>query len=116
METVQELVTTVGTYSEISSTFRVGQKMEGRPRPLVVCFATKQGRDHLYSNLRNLRGRVRWNKVSVVPDLTKLQYMEERRIYLQLLEEATKRNDESEEGNGLWKVIGSRGSKRIVKQ
>ena len=115
VETIQELVTTVGTYSEISSTFRVGQEMEGRPRPLVICFATKQGRDHLYSNLRNLRGRVRWNKVSVVPDLTKLQYMEERRIYLQLLEEATKRNDESEEGNGLWKVIGSRGSKRIVK-
>ena len=106
VETIQELVTTVGTHSEISSTFCVGQEMEGRPRPLVICFATKQGRDQLYSNLRNLRGRDRWNKVSVVPDLTKLQYMEEKKIYQLLLEEATKRNEESEEGNGLWKVIG----------
>ena len=114
-EIIQELVTTVGILSEVNSTFRIGKEMEGKPRPLVICFATKQGRDQLYSNLRNLRGRDKWNKVSVVPDLTKLQYMEERKIYQQLLEEVTKKNEESEEGDGLWKVVGKRGTKRIVK-
>ena len=109
------MVTTVGILSEVNSTFRIGKEMEGKPRPLVICFATKQGRDQLYSNLRNLRGRDKWNKVSVVPDLTKLQYMEERKIYQQLLEEVTKKNEESEEGDGLWKVVGKRGTKRIVK-
>ena len=56
VETIQELVTTVGTLSEIKSTFCVGKGMEGRPRLFIICFATKQGRDQLYSNLRNLRG------------------------------------------------------------
>ena len=68
----------------------------------------------MYRNLRNLRGQDKWNKVSVVPDLTKFQYMEEMKIYQQLLEEATKKNEESEEGNGLWKVIRRRGNKQIV--
>ena len=114
-ETIQELVTTVGTQSKVNSTFRIGEEKEGKPRPLVICFATKQGRDQLYSNLRNLKGRDKWNKVSVVPDLTKLQCVEEKKIYQQLLEEVTKKNEESEEGDGLWKVVGKRGTKRIVK-
>ena len=114
-EIIQELVTTVGTLSKVNSIFRIGEEKEGKPRPLVICFATKQGRDQLYSNLRNLKGRDKWNKVSVVPDLTKLQCVEEKKIYQQLLEEVTKKNEESEEGDGLWKVVGKRGTKRIVK-
>ena len=47
--------------------------------------------------------------------MSKHYHMEEKKIYQQLLEEATKKNEESEEGDGLWKVVGKRGTKRIVK-
>ena len=114
MEVAEALVQDVGVVANISTVFRVGGGVvENRPRTLVVKFATEQDRDGIYNNLRNLKGKLRWNQISVVPDLTKIQYQDEKAIYLKLLREKKKKDDENT-GNGVWKIVGVRGKKRLV--
>ena len=88
--------------------YRVGALAENRPRTLVVKFETEQNRDGVYNNLRNLRGKQRWNQISVVLDLTKFQCLEEKATkniqktaYKKLLEEK-KQKDKENVGDGVW--------------
>ena len=114
LEVAEALVQDVGVAANISTVYRVGGGVvENRPRILVVKFATERDRDGIYNNLRNLKGKPRWNKISVVPDLTKIQYQDEKAIYKNLLEEKKKKNDENT-GNGVWKIVGVRGKKKLV--
>ena len=110
----EALVQDVGVVANISAVYRVGgDVVENRPRTLVVKFATEQDRDGIYNNLRNLKGKLRWNRISVVPDLTKIQYQDEKAKYKKLLEEKKKKDDENT-GNGIWKIVGVRGKKKLV--
>ena len=79
----------------------------------MVKFETEQNRDGVYNNLRNLRGKQRWNQISVVTDLTKIQCLEEKATYKKLLEEK-KQKDEENIGDGVWKIRGVRGKKKLV--
>jgi hypothetical protein len=92
---------------------RVGEKSE-RARPLVVGFYTEWAKSTLIKNSRYLADSD-MDHVSVAPDLTEKQRRAERDLQL----EAEKRNAEiSEEDaakNLVWKVVGKRGQKRLIK-
>ena len=113
MEDVEALVRDVGVMANVNSVYRVGATVENRPRPLVVHFATEYDRDQVINNLRNLKGQTQWNRISVVPDLTKIQCTQEKIMYKQLLEEIKQKNEENTQ-NGIWKIVGSRGNRRTA--
>ena len=79
----------------------------------MVQFATDHDRDQVNDNLRNLKGQTRWNQISVVPDMTKLQCTQEKIIHKQFLEEIKQMNEENTQ-NGIWKIVGSRGNRRTA--
>ena len=113
MEDVEALVRDVGVMANVNSVYRVGATVENRPRPLVVHFATEYDRDQVINNLRNLKGQTQWNRISVVPDLTKIQCTQEKIMYKQLLEEIKQKNEENTQ-NGIWKIVGSRGNRQTA--
>ena len=64
--------------------------------------------------MKNLKGQEKWNKISVSPDLTKMQCMEDKKLFIILSDKAKERNEASNARDGIWKVIGRRGNKRLV--
>jgi len=113
-EEIQQLISDIGAFSTVNSAFRVGKGTEGRARPLVIRFLSKHERNEVYSKLKNLKGQEKWNKISVSPDLTKMQCMEEKQLFDILSKQAKEKNEASDARDGLWKVIGRRGNKRLV--
>ena len=79
----------------------------------MVRFETEKNRENVYNNLRNLKGKSRWNRISVLLDWTKVQCIEEKLTYKKLLQEK-KQIEEENTGNGTWKIVGNRGRKRLV--
>ena len=112
-EDVDALVRDVGVVANVNSVYHVGATVENRPRPLVVQFAMEYNRDQVNNNLRNLKGQTKWNQISVVPDMTKMQRIQEMIIYKQLIEEIKQKNAENTQ-NGVWKIVRSRGNRRIA--
>ena len=110
---VEELVNDIGVVANISVVYRVGVAVENKPRTLVVRFETEKNREDVYENLRNLKGKSRWNRISVAPDWTKIQRIKEKGTYKKLLQE-NKQKEEEHTGNGTWKIVGNRGKKRLV--
>ena len=113
METAEALIRDVGVEVAISAAYWVGAVVGSRPRTLVVKFQTEQNRYGVYNKLRNLRGKQRWNQISVAPDLTKIQCQEEKATYKKLLEEKKQTNKENIE-DGVWKIRGGKGKKKLV--
>ena len=112
LEAAEALVCDVGAVAAISAVYRVGVVAGNRPRTLVVKFETERNRNEVYNNLCNLRGKQRWNKISVVPDLTKIQCLEEKTTYKKLLEEK-KQKDKENIGDGVWKIRDVWGRKNL---
>ena len=81
---------------------------------LVIRFLSKHERNEVYGKLKNLKGQEKWNKISVSPDLTKMQCMEEKQLFDILSKQAKEKNESSDTRDGLWKVIGRRGNKQLV--
>ena len=77
------------------------------------CLGATVERDQFNNNLRNLKGQTQWNRISVVPDLTKIQCTQEKIMYKQLLEEIKQKNEENTQ-NGIWKIVRSRGNRRTA--
>ena len=67
----------------------------------------------MYNNLRYLKEKSRWNRISVTPDWTKVQCIEEKLTYKKLLQEK-KQKEEENTGNGTWKIVGDWGNKKLV--
>ena len=110
---VETLIQDVGVSASVSSVFRVGNTTTNKPRPLVVRFLSESDKDSVKNNLRKLKGKSRWDRVSIVQDLTKIQCAEEKIEYQKLLEEQKQKNEENSE-NGVWKIVGSRGKKLLI--
>jgi hypothetical protein len=110
--TVLELNISVDTDVEFCR--RIGKKAE-RSRPLICGFYSEWVKSVLLKNSRYL-AETNLNNVSVVPDLTERQRREER----DLVQEAKRRNREEltsddKAKNWVWKVVGRKGQKRLVK-
>ena len=110
---VEALICDIGVSASVSSVYRVGNCVGDKPRPLVVRFRTASDRESVKNNLRKLKGQIRWDRVSVCPDLTKMQCAEEKIKFKQLLEEQKCKNEESTK-NGAWKIVGSRGKRQLI--
>ena len=84
------------------------------PRPLRVGFKTAVQQSSVVEAARKIdrKGDGEFSKVSVVPDITRLQRQEE----LALRKEADRLNaeDPTEPKNSVWKVVGKRGERRLV--
>ena len=48
---------------------------------MVLQFASEPHRHAVQFNLRKLKGKEKWHRVSIVPDLTKLQCIEKKQKY-----------------------------------
>ena len=110
---VEALICDIGVSASVSSVNRVGNCVGDKPRPLVVRSHTASDRESVKNNLRKLKGKIRWDRVLIVPDLTKMQCAEEKIKIKQLLEEQKRKNEESTE-NGTWKIVGNRGKRQLV--
>ena len=95
---------------------RLGQiKEDGSSRPLLVGFTTPEQCDMVLAKSPTLAEMEdELSEVNMVRDLTKLQRKEE----MKLREEVLKKNgdlDETDAENWVWKVVGRRGERKVVK-
>ena len=83
------------------------------PRPLLVGWNEEETKKSILSNARYLKGS-KFEKVSIVPDLTKLQRDKEER----LRKEAESLNSKLSREDSLnfeWRLVGPRGARRLHK-
>ena len=74
-EVINKLMEDIGVGVNVESYFRVG-KAKNKFRPMILQFASAPHRHAVQFNFRKLSGKKKWNCVSIVPDLTKLQCIE----------------------------------------
>ena len=119
MENMQQLANVigvdVGVKEAVKVARRLGAKKGDESRPLQLVFKNVGDREKFLSNAPKLNEAVEpWKQVNVVVDLTARQRQEDSDVK----KEADKRNNEMEENeakNFLWKVVGSRGARRLMK-
>ena len=93
--------------------FTVWQYNDKQSKTFGCPVLSESDKDTVKNNLRKLKGKSRWDRVSIVQDLTKIQCAEEKIKYQKLLEEQKQKNEENSE-NGVWKIVGSRGKKLLI--
>lgn len=94
---------------------RLGERPTGDgSRPLLMGCITPEVRERILSNSRKLAEKKEWENVTVVADLTKRQREEENALRNEAVRLNTERTDE-EAKNWEWKVVGRRGSRRLIK-
>ena len=113
MATIKNLFSDVGVPISETSVMRIGNCGTDL-RPLLVRFRYREERDNFYNNLRMLKGKEKWRGVSIAPDMTKMQYAEDKKIYMELLQEAKNRNSQLDEKAGRWKIVGRSTQKRLI--
>ena len=91
-----------------------------KPRPLKISFNTTVIRDVFLSCCKHLKGKEEWNRVSIVPDLTKVQQKLSKEKRAALQKDANKKNadrKEDQKNKFEFKVHGNYGlgNLRIVK-
>lgn len=105
------------TSNSIKFSFRMGElddKVTEEPRPLCIGLQNTESRDHIFEKARNLGRSKNYFRVSIVPDLTKLQREEDRA----LMKQADKLNSEMTEEdkkNWFYRCVGKKGERRIAK-
>ena len=115
MEIALQLVEDVGVSAQVQGCFRLGKPSESlaRSRPIVIKFASVEEKNEVQKSLRNLKGKNVWNGVSVRPDLTKIQYQEEKKVFEKLCKEMKIKN-ESLKGEGKWRIVNRLGVQKLV--
>jgi hypothetical protein len=93
---------------------RIGEKAE-RARPLIVGFYTEWAKSELLKISKYLADTA-LGHISIAPDLTEKQ----RKAEKDMISEAERRNkeeltEEDHSKNWVWKVVGKKGQKRLVK-
>ena len=115
LDECSRLITAMKINKRINFRFcrRIGEKGSD-PRPIVIGVYSEENRKDMLGGARELRFS-KYEHVSIVPDLTKMQRRSEQR----LREEADKRNEqlshEDRDKNIKWLVVGRRGEKRLIK-
>lgn len=115
MEIALQLLEDVGVSAHVQSCFRLGKQSESlaRSRPLVIKFTSVEEKNEVQKSLQNLKGKNVWNGVSVRPDLTKMQYQEEKKVFENLCKEMMIKN-ETLKGEGKWKIVSRFGVQKLV--
>ena len=121
MEKLQELCGVIEANVDAPTVFRFAKRLGERSktgdhcRPLLLGFKSVEGHDKVLQNAPKLAEMDEpWSSVNIVQDITAMQRSEEK----QMREEANKKNSEltkDEAENWVWKVVGRRGERCIVK-
>ena len=89
--------------------FRIGQKEEGKVRPIVLKLCNQHEKYEILDNCTRLKDLSQWQNVYIRPDLTKLQRDCRQAHEAQLKAEASQRNAELKNGETWeWKLRGLR--------
>ena len=87
--------------------FRIGQKEEGKVRPIVLKLCNQHEKYEILDNCTRLKDHSQWQNVYIRPDLTKLQRDCRQAHEAQLKAEASQRNAELKNGETWeWKLRG----------
>jgi hypothetical protein len=121
MEKIQDLFSKLEVTIEADDVVKYARRLGERPvgdagpRPLLIGFKSLDSKQTILDNTRKLSEKEDvWSNVSVISDLTKRQREEEKKMR----QEADRLNAErskEDEKNWLWKVVGRRGERRLVK-
>lgn len=101
---VQYLMSTIGVAESVKSVTRLGEKREGRRRPIKVALNNEEDKTKILSRLWKLRGVARFDRISVSEDFTIAE-----RETLKIWQEKAKGKNEEEpaDSNVIWRVRGS---------
>ena len=96
--------------------FRIGQKEDGKVRPIVVKLRNQQDKDEILDSSSRLKDHVHWKNVHIRPDLTKQQRACRQTHEAQLQAEASQKNAERKNGETWeWKPRGRGLLRHLVK-
>ena len=90
----------------ITKIFRIGKKVEGKPRPLLFGLKDLQMKINILRQKKNLRDI--YEDVKIVSDSTPEQRKHDRQAYLEMKE----KNENNEEDGFLYILVGRPGEKR----
>lgn len=101
--------------SKVKFMSRLGKYTEGGTRPLLVGLRDGKVKESILNNAPRLASKPEpWCDINIIPDLTKQQRAEEQSLVTEATERNSKLSDEDKK-NFVWKVVGRRGERRIVK-
>ena len=92
---------------------RIGERGE-EPRPLVVGLQREAQKEDLLEKARMLK-ETYFENVGIVPDLTQEQRKDEADMILEAERRNANRSEDERAKNLVWRVVGRRGEKRIIK-
>ena len=96
--------------------FRIGRSLE-KCRPLIVKLRNQEEKAEILFKAKGLKNNQNWEGVSITHDLTKQQCLAERVKEMELRKEAEEKNCrllEDEKLAKVWRVVGGRGTRRVV--
>ena len=87
--------------------FRIGQKQDGKVRPIVISIRNIGDKESVLKNANRLKGHQTWSKIYLKPDLTKSQREFVKAQEAELKVEAARRNSLLKNGESWeWKIRG----------
>ena len=92
---------------------RPAKDLWGRKYDLSSEIRRKEGKMEVQRSLRNLKGKSEWKGVSIRPDLTKMQYQEEKQVFEDLCQDMKIKN-ENLQGEGKWKIVNWDGVQKLL--
>ena len=112
------LLSSLGADIDVDNTqfFWTGRSLE-KCRPLIVKLRNQEEKADILFKAKRLKNNQNWQGVSITHDLTKQQCQEEKIVELELKRKAEEMNCqllENEKFEKFWKVVGGRGTRRLV--
>ena len=104
----------VAVADEVKFCKRLGARGD-TTRPLLVGFKDTGSRSKILDNAHKLAEKgPTWQEISIVLDLTPMQRKEEDKLRVEVTTK-NKELSEDEAKNWIWKVVGRRGERRMIK-
>ena len=102
----------------VITTRRLGRKLPNKPRPMVAVMKDRSSRDLILEKapLLSRTSNPVLKKVSIKTDLTKRQRELERDLNGQAAQRNLSLTQDEISKNGVWKVLGRRGEKRLARK
>ena len=115
---LRSLLSSLGADIDVDNTqfFWTGRSLE-KPRPLIVKLRNQEEKAEILFKAKRLKNNQDWPGVSITHDLTKQQCHAEKVEEMELKRKAEERNCnllEDEKSAKVWKVVGGRGTRRLV--
>ena len=115
---LRALLSSLGADIDVVNTqfFWTGRSLE-KPRPLIVKLRNQEEKAEILFKAKRLKNNQDWPGVSITHDLTKQQCHAEKVEEMELKRKAEERNCnllEDEKSAKVWKVVGGRGTRRLV--